>query len=142
MELFGSLLIIGLITLLIYMKVSKKERADKKHLPDQLDSFKQAIKHQDFKQIIEFGESLIYNSQLTHDIVLLMEEKVNSMNDYDSELDNLKGLIFNKRIYFEKSGRTYWNKKLAVHFNALLLPAHYLFFFKFSGCSIEKRIPA
>lgn len=106
MGLFGSLLIIGLIVALIYAFVTKKERADKKLLPVQLDAFNQAVKYKDIPQIMEYGEKLIYNRHVTYDIVLSINKILEAISDDTSEWKNFAELIFNKKLDFKNSHGT------------------------------------
>lgn len=88
---------IVIVILFCFLTRNRKKR----HLVS-LDSdwrnFKKAIEHKDINGINKYGTEVIWNENLTNDMLIEMNDYLDKVVLDNSELENLKNIIFNKKL--------------------------------------------
>lgn len=103
----GSILIIAfstplliLVAYFIWLTKRKKRHAEK--LKSDWIKFEKAINHKDTNGIIKFGTELIWNENLTDSHLKKMKDYVNEIAEDNGKLEDLKNLIYNKWLHWNR----------------------------------------
>ena len=97
----GTILIITFLTplLILILYFIWLHRRKKRHaaiLESDWNDFKNALEMNDISEIVEYGKKLVWNEKLNENQMALMKESINELAEKHSELEDLKNLIYNK----------------------------------------------
>jgi hypothetical protein len=93
----------SIVILILYFFLIKNRK--KRHLVSleyDWDNFEKAIAQKDIIGINKYGTELIWNENLTDSILKEMNSYVENLDVENSELENLKNLILNKKTALDK----------------------------------------
>nr|WP_321237635.1 hypothetical protein [uncultured Psychroserpens sp.] len=94
---------IPLLLLLIYfIWLSKRKKRHAETLISDWNKFEKALSHEHINGIIKYGTELVWNENLTDSQMKKMKESVYDLAEEHTELENLKNLIYNKWLDWDK----------------------------------------
>lgn len=91
-----------LILIAFYILMSRRKKRHSETLKSDWVNFEKAISHKHINRIIKYGTKLIWNENLTDSKLEKMSKCINQMVDENSELEDLKNLIYNKKIHWNR----------------------------------------
>ncbi|WP_298903492.1 hypothetical protein [uncultured Psychroserpens sp.] len=89
-----SILLLALIVYFIWLSKRKKRHVET--LKSDWNKFEKALNNEHISGIIKYGTELIWNENLTDSQMKKMKESVYPLAEKHAELENLKNLIYNK----------------------------------------------
>lgn len=92
---------LGVVTLFYYL-LYKQRKKDANHIDALWKKYQKAIAHKHTDGILKFGTSLIYNEHLTDEMLRIMTKDVNGLIDEFPNLEELRLLIFNKFLHWNR----------------------------------------
>ncbi|MDG5493210.1 hypothetical protein [Psychroserpens sp. SPM9] len=103
----GLLLIITfstpLLLLIVYfIWLSKRKKRHAEALIPDWNKFEKALSNEHINGIIKYGTELVWNENLTDSQMKKMKESVYDLAEKHTELENLKNLIYNKWLDWDK----------------------------------------
>ncbi|MFD2917145.1 MULTISPECIES: hypothetical protein [Flavobacteriaceae] len=103
----GIILIIAfsfplLLLIVYYFWLSKRKKRHAESLKSDWVKFEKAISQKHINGIIKYGTELIWNENLTDSQLKKMKESVGELVIEHSELENLRILIYNKFLHWNR----------------------------------------
>lgn len=90
------------IVIIFYYLVSKRKKIHAKTLKSDWIKFEKAIRHKHINGIVKYGTELIWNEKLTDSKLEQMSKYIDNLEAKNAELENLKNLIYNKKLDWNK----------------------------------------
>jgi len=96
-----------LIVVVFYYILGKQRKKDGQEITTIWKHYQRAILSKHTKGIKKYGEALIWNEHLTDEMLRIMTKDINDLIDEFTELEELRLLIFNKFLH--------WNRDYHIH---------------------------
>ncbi|WP_425077849.1 hypothetical protein [Psychroserpens sp. S379A] len=91
-----------LVLIIYFILLSKQKKRHSESLRTDWNKFEEALNNNHINGIIKYGTELVWNENLTDSQMKKMKETVYPLAEEHSELENLKNLIYNKWLDWDK----------------------------------------